>query len=448
MQTSSAIGFWGCGRGQFLDVWNCARTLEYVRQYMPNRYRYLKDCCPDICQTPPQENPAAPNADDYLCQPYTNPVDDQAWWYDSTRPESAGFMGFQILSIEGRFGNTRSVEVFTGPGCDLTNRYQVSSKAQILTIEAAAYGLSCCSISYGIRALRHLLSGCGCEDTCKGTQLKLYDCDPNAVASDSIASMACFLPDTGFVLPVETTSPWRMLTNVKLLEMPEVVQQQGKSCGACGCGDYTVIRFTVAADPGAYLDSFIVRAATPIAAGECVVACDDEDCSQGNILIDPNCPSPTFVAPGDAALPCFCKPLFRFETCFEFDLGIDSMFTSELEFTINAGDRPLRNLEVRIWKKFGNLDMASGAYNNCNACAGFFVNYIPQGARLDRTVCGSTVAFGYRQVDASSALSGPTGSGDACVRLGCGTYIACVYADGENTSTTATIEISAREFEP
>lgn len=426
-------------------MWNCARTLEYVRKYMPQRYRYLRDCCPDISGTPPPVNPDNPTADDYLFLPYDNPVADNAWWYDSARPESAGFFGFQIVNIEGRFSNTREVEILQGAGCSVTNRYQVGSRAQILTIEAAAYGLSCCSISYGIRALRHLLSGCGCDDSCKGTQLTLYDCDPNSTLGDANASI-CIPPGDGFQLPVESGSPWRMLTNAKLIEMPEVLNQRGQGCGSCGCGEYTTVRFTIATDPGAYLENVVLVPERLIIDGECQVGCDVE-CRDPAILQDPLCPTPLFVSPGDSAIGCFCPPLIRYENCFEFNLQ-DRLFITELEFAVRAGNRPLRNLEVRVWNKFSTLGYETGIYTNCNTCAGFTISYIPQGAVLERTVCGANVNFANNQLNAATVLSGPTGGGDACVRLSCGEYIVCVLADSEYTSDTATLEISSRVWEP
>lgn len=449
---SNAAAFWGCDDGELLDVWNCARTLEYVRKYMPQKYQRLKNCCPDFASmtSPAGASPYNASLPTYLGQTYNNPIADGAWWADSSRPESAAFFGFHVTSVGGRMGDSLDVTVSQGNGCGGSNIYRVSNSPQILTVEAVAYGATCCSIAYGVRALRRLLTDCGCGNnarSCSGTQMTLHDCNSGSALADNI----CIPPGDSFVVPAgASTTPWRLFKNAKLIEMPQIVESRGNSCGGCGCSDNVTVSWTIATDPGAYLD--VVDVMPPFTvhdpAGPCVVSCDPRDCVSPEFLRDPSCPTPIYIAPGDTPTNCFCKPVIRREKSTEMTLATGH-FLSELEFEVTAGSEPLRNLEIRLWKKVGASGYGSGLYDACNADASFTVAYIPANGTLRRTISGVTIQTGATVYDGGSVLGGPnSGGGDTCIRLDGGTYIVASFTDPYNTGDAAAIEISAREFEP
>lgn len=432
--TVEAVAFLGCSRGGLLDIWNCARTLSYVRSHSTSASRINGGCCPDTGSLLPVG----------VGGPYTNPVDDDAWWYDVFRPESAGFLGLQVTKVTGMDADSIDVTSYATARCDNGIGYERTVyKGATITVEGILHGLTCCAVAYGLRALRKQLLGCCDDNQCTGTQLRFLNCIPDP------APPACgtWLP------PAETTSPWRTLTNVKVVELPSIVSGSGASCGACGCKQMTKVMFTLRSNSELYLDERVVLPATVLlsqAPGACIsTICDDAGaCDELPFLADPDCDLPILVPPADASSNCFCPPIFSKQQCLSLDLGT-RMFDSDMEVEIYSGSTALRNLEVRIWRQIGNNPYDPNLYNACNVCNGFTVSYVPRATTFVRDMCGSTVRRGTLREQATSVFAGLGGRfADSCLRLACGRYIICIIADGVATANDATIELRVREFEP
>jgi len=429
--TAEAIAFFGCGRSEQLDIWNCARTLAYVRNHSVTASRLTNACCPDTADWLPEA----------VSGPYTNPVDDDAWWYDVFRPESAGFFGLQVTKVTGLDKDTIDLKSTSTLSCD--NRIVHAPtvyKGATITVEGVLHGLTCCAVAYGLRALRKQLLGCCGDDQCRGTRLRFIGCVPQE--PDACGT---WLP------PTETTSPWRTLTNVRVAELPAIVDGSGASCGTCGCKPMTKVMFTLRSNSDLYLDSRVILPPTLLLPGgveNCDLACDDAPCEDSTFMNDPLCDQPILVPPSDASLSCFCPPLMRSQQCFTVDLGA-RMFDSDIEVEIYSGATDLRNLEVRVWKQVAGLDYDPILYTRCNACTGFTVSFIPGATTLVRDMCGITATRGMKKVQAAQVFAGVGGRfSDGCLRLSCGTYIICIFADVFTTPADATITMRAREFEP
>lgn len=430
------LGLWGCDRnGIGLDLWNCARTTEYWRKFAPSSFGVTNpDCCPDISALLPVD-PGFPNL-----WVYDNPIVDDAWWYTDTRPESSRFLGFTAINVSG-IDNATTTRTSNQTGS--CNRSLVHGPLEddgfTIVVEGILRGISCCDTRYGLEALRQVLRGCGCG-SCQGSKLRMLSCVPDEPG-------VC---DPNYTPLPGTTNPWRTFTNVVVKEQPVVVNKAGVSCGRCGCGQLTVVRFSLRANPGIYLDETSILGPVVLGTATCEVVCDTTTvCPDDDTLIDPFCAPVLLPDPPDVTASCFCNTPFVHQSCFVVDLG-DRIFESELEAVIKAGSGDLRNLRVSIWKEIPGLPFGSGAYTDCNRCAGFAVSYVPRGAVWERTACGGTrVKTFNRSYSAASTLLDPSGQpGSPCIRLPCGRVIICIESDTAYTPADATIELFVREVEP
>lgn len=432
----SAIGIWGCERGGMLDLWNCARTDAYWRRLAPSSNGVTRGgCCPDVQSFLPTPPPGA----GYTLGPYTDPVQDGAWWYSPLRPESRRFLGLQVISVVGIDDNSTDRKSSQTGACNGTLLHgPLIDDGYTIVVEGVLRGLDCCSVRYGLEALRQQLRGCGCGG-CRGTQLRMIAAAP----PDVDAELACDYPlDLG-----EYTDPWRTIGNVVLKEQPVVTSKRGISCGNCGCGTLTTIRFTLTGDPGLYLDPDVVLGPVTLdAVSDCTVICEDTCPDDADVLSDPFCPTPLLPDPPAVLSDCFCPPLLYRRVCQTISLG-DRPFPVELEAEIAAGSADLRNLRVSVWKV--RAGVSDDYYTSCNRCAGFAVSYVPAGWTWKRSACsGVTVHQLGKVLDASSTLLRPSGApGSPCITLPCGDLRVCVDVDIVS-SPDATITLSTREVEP
>lgn len=424
----SVIGLWGCQRSGLLDLWNCSRTMSYWRQHAPTSRGVVgPGCCP-------------PEADTWIpfSSAYTDPVTDDAWWYSPQRPESARFLGLQVTSIVGiDEGGTDRTSTQTGACNGSLLHGPLIDPGYTIVVEGVLRGLDCCSVKYGLEVLRQQLRGCGCGE-CRGTQLRMLSCLP----PDPLAELSC----STFVPPAGITDPWRTFGNVVLKEQPVVTNVGGISCGSCGCGTLTRVRFTLRAGPGQYLERFTLLG--PITLPDldgCTVAVCSGVCPDDDVLQDPNCLAPLLPDPDPVRAACFCPPLFYKRYCQIVSLG-DRPFPVEFEAVITSGSGVVRNLRVAVWQLYPG--MPDDFYTECNMCAGFAVSYIPAGATWQRSACaGVTVSQFGRTLDASSTLLTPSGSpGSPCIRIPCGDLRICI--DIDELPADATITLFGREVEP
>lgn len=436
----AAVAFWGCERSGQLDLWNCARTLEYWRQHSPRSYGVTTDgCCDgDVQSWLPEPSPTA----SYTLGPYIDPITDGAWWYSPERPESAKFLGLQVLSVVGIDENETDRTTLQTGSCNGSLLHgPLIDDGYTIVVEGVLRGLSCCAVKYGLEVLRQQLRGCGCGGDCQGTQLRMLTCLPADESGDDTCGT--------YIPPVESGDPWRTYTQVVLKEQPVVTSKGGISCGSCGCGTKTTVRFTLRAAPGQFLDPVVLLGPVSIADVDscevnqellCDVACEDV-----NILQDPNCLTPLLPDPSPLLAACYCPPFFFQRQCYVVSLG-DRPFPIELEADIFTGSGVLRNLRISVWRLFPG--MPDSYYTECNMCAGFGISYAPAASLWSRSACGGvTVRQFGRTVNGSATLLTPSGApGSPCIRLPCGDLRICI--DTDDLADDATITLFGREVEP
>lgn len=433
-----SLVYWGCSREGRFDLFNCARTDAYLREHYPQFSQRQLCCPPGLEGWLPQPGETEQN---WALGPYTNPVDDRAWWYDPERPESAGFLGFQITKWGGMFeqNSERTASRSSNAGCgDKLTFSERRNNGRTVVVEAIAYGLTCCSTAYGIQALTQTLREC-CSDSCVGTSIRMLSCIPQIPLGCS--------PD--WQPPAETTSPWRTASNVSVMDEPAIIGDRDMpSCG-CACAPATRIRFTLQMSPGLMLDKEVFVPTTPIVNGPCEILCTIPCVETPSILLDPDCPEPLLPEPRKATNDCYCPPLFGHQNCFEVDLGNTRMFETQLELRICAGIEAIRNLRIKIWKQYAGLPYESGFYTDCNACVDIGISYIPPGGCWNRTACKDVrMEIAGQSLEASNTLFESSPASKNCMVLPCGVAIVCILADGDNISPDATFEMSLIEIEP
>lgn len=448
-----ALAYLTCGDDQ-IEIFNCLRTHTYLRNHSKRPDRH--GCCPDIspwlgCPVVPEPVLTFDDPDDptsitaTLSEPvspaiaYTNPADDEAWWYRSGRPESAGFWGFEAVRVGGLYQSTttKTFAVSTMPCGDLTYGPAVSQGVE-LVVEGLLHGATCCAVAYGYRALIQQLSTCGSE--CTGTSLRFLSGLPEVAPVDCASD---------YVLPEETTTPWRTLNNVTVIEYPSIVGKEGMGCGTCGCAPLTWVRFVLRSNPGLYLDPVLVLAAEVPNGDTCTIYCEDP-CVEVEPFPDPLCTAPILPLPSVAPSGCFCPPVALNRVCYE-TTSPSTMFDFQLSLEVYAGaTKALRNLRLRVWRQIGALAYDPDVYTYCNTDADIGISYIPVNGTWE-LIPGQGAFVTVAGVTAPARQSLFTGSGQPrtpCVKLPSGDYVFCIDADVLNTGDDATIVVRLVEVEP
>jgi len=174
--------------------------------------------------------------------PYTNPTDDHAPWYDPSIAESAQVAGFQILSING-LGDTgsRRVDQLARDGAVVGPRRRASRE---ITINLVAVAATECAASYAVSWLSRVLRGQQCSPINSQSAIVPTTCSTSAL---------CLLTCCPTV-PADMAKYQVSLFKVGVTEGPTVVKHQstltsGDACGLVICE--VEIVFT-AGDPGWY----------------------------------------------------------------------------------------------------------------------------------------------------------------------------------------------------
>jgi len=436
----SLLAAWGCEDIPLLDP---ARVCEYARRHGIDMDRV---CCPDV--------PSSLLVDTFA-GPYLSPAEDHAaavlvgaadpiWWWDDTRPEAQRFFGLIPVSVTGfDSGGLRRDASVSLAGCGTAVTYgPLFDDGLTLVIEAQMVGMSCCDVAYGYRKMKQLLAGC-CAQSCTSTSMRFATC-----VSD--VDVSCLLPGTA---PVSTgaVSPWRTVTNLNVISGPTIMSgspYETKACGACGCDDITIVRFTVRADPGLMFDRTLLVAPVALAQdGECQIVCGTSCPPVQVTLQDPTCPS-TIPARTPSVRRCGCPVVIGQRACF--GITVAGGFPVDLEPIIRTGSGEIRDISVKFWRKQPGIPAGDPYYSDCNTCQGFVVTYLPEGSVWRRNPCTgavtATVPIG-RVLRAENTLYGLGGNYDGCLRLGCGEWVGCVdYPAG--LAADATFELWGRTVEP
>jgi len=179
---------------------------------------------------------------------------------------------------------------------------------------------------------------------------------------------------------------------------------------------------------------------------KCAGACGDDP--DDTCVIDPRCPlpPPPPVPPlPDTACGEECDPLNVRQLCCNVaadEIGDWSDAVVAIEIYSGTGT-PLRNLKVLAFPN--PLGFDPSVFDECDACAGFMVTYVPCDAtmRIDGACRTVTVQCqGSSELNADRFVRAVDGAPFRHIVLDCTDWTICVYADDDNIADDATVSIS------
>lgn len=160
------------------DIVNNQRTQAYI-QWAQAQGKFDVKCCPSPYFSWCEDDNAI----------FTDPVTDEACWFDPNFPESADFLGVYVNDLDGLENDTytRSVSNNLSDGSSL-GRGSLSGKT--LTFDVVLFGTSCAGLEWGRRWLQRTLRGQACDHSGRGTgrcgtkELKIRACCPVPLGAD------------------------------------------------------------------------------------------------------------------------------------------------------------------------------------------------------------------------------------------------------------------------
>lgn len=172
-RTPSLVCF-GCS-----DIVNNQRTQVYVN-WAQAQGKFDAGCCPKVDFTWCDEDDAE----------FTDPVTDEACWFDPNYPESADFLGVYVNDIDGLENDNyvRSISPNLGDGTSF-GRGALGGKT--LTFDVILFATSCAGLEWGRRWLQRTLRGSGCNHATRGSgkcgthELKIRTCCPTDTGADA-----------------------------------------------------------------------------------------------------------------------------------------------------------------------------------------------------------------------------------------------------------------------
>ncbi len=353
--------------------------------------------------------PTLPDAFDE--PPYVSPELDPAPWYDDADPRSERFAGLWIEKIEGLLDSPVEREV-TQRATDGAVRACARYSDRTLTVTGWLVAKDTCGADYGKAWLQAALlgtecSGCGGDDLCILACCPTYLCDDGGEGEgegEADGEGEDDLPggeDTGCW---DTNIQLRTLKNAALVSGPDVVRQApGYQEGTCVEGFRLVyqVTFQLSVEPYLWRQPIQVldRHPWPDPADEDQVChitwndnadCDPDnpDCVPGsNVPLDgcepdehcPSNPPPPRVPAATAT--CVCLPLTAVRLCFDIpDTLVPSTLDAGLRLEVYAGDSPLRNLAIRIWRN--PLGRSTDELDGCHTTGVYYITYVPAGGTI------------------------------------------------------------------
>lgn len=433
-----------------LEVINTAR----LRAYLQNVGSPL-DSGAQVCACPTL---TAEVLDD---DPYDTPATDPAPWYDPAVPESADFLGFLPLSVDGwddPWPVVRTVTTaVTGGGALGPGRIQ----PRTITVTGILLGVSCCAVTYGLQWLSRAAQGCT-GSACGGDCMTGYWCCPEA----------------GMTAAEFNRRYRRTFRRTALISGPTITGRAGgdNCANRCGGAEVLTVEFVLsAATPWAYTDPTpVLDVNLPVVGTECVQWCllEGSDGGEGQVGVCPlgschlkacrtegaGCGDPDCVAASPptptAGKSCFCTAI-AFETdCYAVDLSSRPDWSEDaVTFELSSGAAPLRNVQIAIYEKTAADDGLTceqiAAKRRCEPLAVWNVSYLPADAvlTLDGEIGRSTVTC---QGVCSSATNvwGRDGGAPTWPVLECATFCVCIsvdaLADAPASNAKLTMNVSGR----
>ena len=425
------------------ELWNTARLQAYL-----TNVGSPFDTGPDICNC--ETLTAAVLGD----EPYDTPTADPAPWYDVDVDQSAKFLGFLPLSIEGLDDNPRARNVTNvvggggvfGPARDLP---------RTITVTGLLLGTSCCGVDYGMHYLTEVLNSCA-GDGCGGTCLSMYAC----------------CPEPGLTPEQFNAKHRRNFVRTALVSGPTVVARNatgGGSCSTGGCSgaDILQVEFVlVAGIPWAWTDPAPVLDVTvPMSGqGDCVEWCLDatdgvcegepclfRDCTDPEQCQDPLHPQ---VVPPQPSAPetVFCTPLVPERACYSIDLTDRPRWSEDLPIvTVDSGGAPLRNVRVTFYENPNPALPCDSTADSmlCNPTTDIYITYIPPNSQVivDGRTGQATLTCVGRCVPATTVYGSSDGAPLTVNALTCASYCVCIETDSNfppAEDATVSIEITGK----
>lgn len=342
------------------EVVNAERAATYA---LAMGLRLECDRCPDL-----------PNALDH--DPYSSPAEDDAPWYDPTRPESADFLGvFAAEEITGLSGSTieRNPAPRVGDGAVVG---AARHAAREISYQVSLIAVSECGLSYGLGWLARALSADPCRSSCTGTSMTVYSCCPGSI------------PELGF-----GDGEIRYLYDVGLSDGPRLVERQWVNDSVM----MATVEFTLTAgQPWIYADALRTGdEAVDLSSG--VPVRRDPDAVFDRCLpprpcaSDPDCPRPALPpSPPEPDSPCYRRGVDDWIVTRVMIASDDYPLWDELVpvVEVDAGATDLTRVLVRFWANPTNADCDTAELDPCDACSDINVSFIPAAGVL--TVDGRT----------------------------------------------------------
>jgi hypothetical protein len=430
------------------EVVNAARTRRYLLNgYGPPRLKVEGDCGCDETQLR-----ALVGCDP---DPYSNPADDLAPWYDPAFPESADFAGFWPTTFTGLESTyTRDVTpVATGGGGGVIGRLRAAPRT--MTWHGYLFGRTCCAVAYGLRWLTSVLRQSRCGAECGGERMDLLVCCPPQVEEPTDCGCAVLSPPG---IPADDDA-FRTLYNTGLVEGPLVKSERGAS-GRCGCSTITEIEFSiVAGNPHLYRQPILLADKLTFEVGLCpewVRVTDPADCpppaagifsplcdvAPAAAVTDPRCSQPTLPVITTVAESCFCDPYAPSNICVPVPASTFGMnFQGAPVFQIYSGSAALRSTTFRIVENPLGLDCATITAAACNFCDFISIRYLPAYATLTVDGVNRRVTIETAGGDIQSGEQFMVGS-YTWPMLECVDYCVCATVDGFTAAADASFSLS------
>jgi hypothetical protein len=319
-------------------------------------------------------------------EPYTNPADDEAPWYDPDEPASGEFFGFYPLSIGGLEGSSRASAVTesTSDG-GVPGRVRHATKAVVFA--GALLAATERGAEYGMRWLRRATLGAVCSrdlitEHALGSEMRFLAYDPTYTPVEA--------PEAALVPLV------RLLRRVAVNNGPTVLAKRALTCG----GAVWQVSFTAVAGipfefglPKAIIQGYMdptvtdpwVPGITPGTHDTVSTAFEEVDCGQDlyEPIYDPLCPA-LLVPPPPPSVPlgCFVVPTDWDRRAISVPAELVPLWGEVAPVvTVNAplaGD--VRNARIRFYED------PNGDFNPdedpCAFLADMVVSYVPAGASL------------------------------------------------------------------
>lgn len=198
------------------ELWNNERAYHYIFKagLGPCGMFISRDDCsmPLICDEPPGGV-------------YSDPVTDEAPWYDENYPESAGFAGVYVTDMVG-FDNFGFRDLAQSPFGTVASQRRLYEKTYTFTVMLT--GADCCATEYGYRWLLSRLMERDCDTNTEAKTLGLYSCCTSEGTDQE-----------------KIDDFWRQIYLVKCVKDPEIVEVVKSCCEGSCFGQTVLVQFTL-----------------------------------------------------------------------------------------------------------------------------------------------------------------------------------------------------------